>query len=134
MQKLMKAIHQNEKGFTLVELMVVVVIIGILIAIAIPLYGSVQATAREKACFANQRTIDGVISMFLAEGGLTADIPANADGFTAAIESPTGSGNNLGPYLMADPRCPNSTSPYLITAGRVEGCPATTDNHGLYGS
>ena len=132
MQKLMKAIHQNEKGFTLVELMVVVVIIGILIAIAIPLYGSVQATAREKACYANQRTIDGVISMYQAEGGVT--IPGTADGFVVGIV--VGS-TTLGPYLMAAPRCPNSTNAYTITAGRVVGCPVTevdVTNHGHYGS
>ncbi len=61
MQKLMKHLHKNEKGFTLVELMVVVVIIGVLVAIAVPIYNNVTARAERGAIEANLRTIDGAI-------------------------------------------------------------------------
>lgn len=49
---------QNQKGFTLVELMVVVVILGILVAIAVPLYNAQTEKAKKATCFANQRMID----------------------------------------------------------------------------
>lgn len=60
---------KNQKGFTLVELMVVVVIIGILVAIIIPIYNRVQDNAAMKSHEANLRTIDGAISMYVAEEG-----------------------------------------------------------------
>jgi len=51
------------------ELMIVVVIIGVLVAIAVPLYGNVQQNAKEKACAANVRTISAVAAMYHAERG-----------------------------------------------------------------
>jgi prepilin-type N-terminal cleavage/methylation domain-containing protein len=64
MQKLMKRLHKNEKGFTLVELMVVVVIIGILVAIAVPIYNNVQSNAQQRANEATWRTLQGVVSTY----------------------------------------------------------------------
>ena len=49
----------NKKGFTLVELMIVVVILGILVAIAVPIYSSVTTNAKKKTCFSNMRMISG---------------------------------------------------------------------------
>ena len=52
MRKLM-----NKKGFSLVELMIVVVIMGILIAVAIPLYGAITDNANNKTCANNIKAI-----------------------------------------------------------------------------
>lgn len=53
-------------GFTLVELMVVVLIIGILVAVAVPVFRTAQAQAAKNACQATQRTIRGAIEAYWA--------------------------------------------------------------------
>ena len=69
---------KNKKGFTLVELMVVVVILGILAAIAVPMYTSATEQSERRAVEANLRTIDGAISQFQAthDGTDPADLAA----------------------------------------------------------
>lgn len=57
----------NKKGFSLVELMIVVVIMGILIAVAVPLYNAVTKNAEKRTCQDNQRTIRAVYARYVLD-------------------------------------------------------------------
>ncbi len=48
---------KTKKGFTLVELMIVVVIMAILVAVAVPIYTAVTANAKKNTCAANRKMI-----------------------------------------------------------------------------
>lgn len=89
--------RRNQKGFTLVELMVVLVIIAILVAIAIPIYNKTQDNAQTQACRANLRTISGAIAQYQAENAGT--LPPNLDALVT------------GGYLKAVPKCPKEDPP-----------------------
>ncbi len=62
---------KTKKGFSLVELMIVVVIMAILVAVAIPIFNSVTGDAREKTCLDNQRQILSVASRIFSMSGIT---------------------------------------------------------------
>jgi prepilin-type N-terminal cleavage/methylation domain-containing protein len=54
-------------GFTLIEIMIVVAIIGLLATIAIPNFARARETAHQKACISNLRQLDGAVQMWALE-------------------------------------------------------------------
>ncbi len=56
---------KSKKGFTLVELMIVVVIMAILVAVAVPIFSAVTKNARTKTCIGNQREIISSVGNWL---------------------------------------------------------------------
>ena len=110
----MKKLLKSRQGFTLTEIMVVVIIIGLLVAIAVPVYNNISGNAAENACLANQRTIASAILQWQVDSK-TADFPADAAAFADAIYPK---------YIVSAPKCGGAeyTYTYVLEDG---GTPAT---------
>lgn len=120
----MRKLMHSKKGFSLVELMIVVVIMGILVAVAIPVYGAVTKNAAKKTCDSNIKIIKENLNNFQMAGDesgtltwadlktktgiTTADTPLN-DG-TAGLASfkATFEGNTF-------PKCPKASATEYYT-------------------
>jgi prepilin-type N-terminal cleavage/methylation domain-containing protein len=105
------------KAFTLVEIMIVVLIIGILMAIAVPNFVKARESSRRSTCVANLKQLDSAKEQYAMDARL-------ASGAAAAMTNLVGA--TL--YLKATPTCPSGgtytvgnigTNPTCSVAGHV---------------
>jgi len=108
------------KGFTLVELLVVVAIIGILVLIAVPRFQSMTEGARRRTVEANHRIIVSAITMYIANNnGQLPPVSANMDVLDEFM-SPTFlqlNGGGAAPHDVPSP----AGAAYAVTAGTGGG-------------
>ena len=120
--KTLRNLRRDEKGFTLIEIMIVILIIGLLLAIAIPNFLKARNASRLKTCLTNMRQIDSAKEEWAMSNSGT---PVFAD--------------LIGPskYIKGDPTdpptCPTDGSGYTINAiGTNPTCPnAAAFGHAL---
>jgi len=107
---------RNQKGFTIMELMIVIVIIGILIAIAVPAYNSFRERAQKTACISNLRVIKSAWGLWVADGGTPIAMDAGAMA-TALTGGPT-------KYIDVLPTCPypDAETAYSIAINGAVTC------------
>jgi prepilin-type N-terminal cleavage/methylation domain-containing protein len=127
----------GQRGFTLIELLIVVAIIGILSAIAVPLYANVQARARLAKAATDTRALASAVAIYTAHCG---DLPgvvaavapstcttAPAGGGTLTVDTDlavlvslvtNAQGQQAGPFMNSLPDPPQFWDPYsyVVTA------------------
>lgn len=114
-------IRRNSKGFTLVEIMIVVAIIGLLAAIAVPNFVQARNSARRSSCINNLRLLDAAKEQYALEN--------NKDATTTPVDA------DVTPYLKSNamPTCPSSGTYAILAIGTKPTCDksASPDLHVL---
>src|SRR5512140_733947 len=83
----MKTINKSAKGFTLVEIMIVVVIIGLLAAMAIPAFQKVRQSSQDKAVLNNARQLAAAADQFYLENGVSSVSQSGLVGSTNYVKA-----------------------------------------------
>ena len=85
----MKSLNKSTPGFTLVEIMIVVVIIGLLAAMAIPAFQKVRQSSQDKTVLNNARQMSAAADQYYLENGVSQVLFINLVGATNYVKALT---------------------------------------------
>jgi prepilin-type N-terminal cleavage/methylation domain-containing protein len=112
--------NNRKAGFTLVEIMIVVAIIGLLAAIAIPNFIKARQSSQTNACINNLRQIEGAKATWALENKkVGTDSPADSDLFGATL------------YIKTKPECPATGTYTLGNVDTKASCSLSASGHVL---
>jgi prepilin-type N-terminal cleavage/methylation domain-containing protein len=113
----------KKRGFTLVEIMIVVAIIGLLAAIAIPSFSKIRSESRKSTCQNSQRLVRDAIEQWAMANNIAEDGAITGAGVTNVIS-----------YLKSGlPYCPEGHVVFALPAnvGDAVTCPVSGSGHSL---
>lgn len=101
------------------ELMIVVLIVGVLVSIAIPVFHGAAANAQKRACFSSERGLEGAYYSYLAGGGAAESVTDWSSLMTALVPS----------QIATEPTCPAGGTYSWDAATHEVGCTAHGSFH-----